>query len=116
MKHILKFKKNLIILSVLLSFALSTEAAFERREDRLSRRSNQTLGNVNNEIDNPYKSSNFRGGGMGLGDDPNEGGGGPIGGDDSNDGPIGDAFPLLLGLGLAYGIYAFYRKEKESVE
>jgi len=112
MKQILKFKKSWITLIVLLLFALNTEAAFEKRENRLDKKG-ESKGLENNSINkftSPEKGP-ANSGGIGLGGDPN--GEDPIGGSGS---PIGDAFPLLIGFGLVYGIYVFSQKGKESIE
>ena len=84
MKQILKKKDIIVVLVILFSFTLTSEAAFERREDRQKkfRSSNNDTYNPNNE-----------------------------GTEVGRDVPVEDATPFLLTLGLIYGLSIFKRKE-----
>ena len=89
MKQILKNKSIIVALVILFSFTLTTEAAFERREDRL-----KSLEQRNNDAYNP------NGEGIEVG----------------QNGSIEDDIPLFWGLSLVYGVCVFKKRRENEVK
>ena len=85
------YKRIIVILAILFSFTWNMDAAFEKRENRVS--NNRATNNASQE--NGQQRINP-----------------PT--DVPETGPVGDALPFLLGLGLIYGIYVFGKKKTTS--
>jgi hypothetical protein len=105
MRAIIKIKSAIVAVLILISFALTMEAKYQRREDRAV-----TFDKVQKLAD-PFAKT--EGGSNEDGDlriaPPGDPGNGPSA--DELPVPIGDAGIVVLALELAYGIYIFSRKK-----
>ena len=96
--------KNIITALVFVLISTTVNAAFEKREDRQKTGISKTNGLANPSLQGKPSRIDNPGGGNGT-----ENPGGPETGT-----PIGDALPILLGLGVIYGVYIFGKKRKEA--
>ena len=85
MKWFFKSKSFIAVSVILLAFIQDTEAAFERREDRL-----KIPKRISNDTYNPNDTGTEVG----------------------NDLPIEDNIPLFLGLAFVYGLSVFKKKKR----
>ncbi|MDR0865626.1 MAG: hypothetical protein LBO74_11940 [Candidatus Symbiothrix sp.] len=101
MKSILKYKNRGIVCALLLSLSFNLSAGEIKSSFDLHK--NEINSGYPNPFDKPLGTREASGG-IDLGsDNPDE---------NQALNPIGDAFPLLLSFGLAYGISVYKRKAK----